>query len=421
MHHFTYKNGHLHAEDVAISTIAKAVGTPFYCYSTATLERHYKVFDNALSALDHLVCYALKANSNQAVIKTLADLGAGMDVVSEGELRRALSAGVAPEKICFAGVGKTREEMAFALKTGIFSFNIESEPELEALASVATELGRTAHIAIRINPDVDAKTHAKIATGKAENKFGIPYARARDIYDQARALEGLEASGIHMHIGSQITDLTPFNNAFQLMRDLVLDLRAQGHNITHVDLGGGLGIPYHEEEKMPPHPDDYAKPIKENLGDLDLKFLFEPGRMITGNAGILVSSVLYLKRGTNKNFLIVDAAMNDLIRPTLYEAYHQIIPVNEQAANAPQSIMDIVGPVCETGDFLGENRTFYELNNGEMIAVLSSGAYGAVQSGNYNSRLAIPEVMVKGEEFAVIRPRTTYEDLINLDQLPTWL
>ena len=421
MHHFTYKNGHLHAEDVAISTIAKAVGTPFYCYSTATLERHYKVFDNALSALDHLVCYALKANSNQAVIKTLADLGAGMDVVSEGELRRALSAGVAPEKICFAGVGKTREEMAFALKTGIFSFNIESEPELEALASVATELGRTAHIAIRINPDVDAKTHAKIATGKAENKFGIPYARARDIYNQARALEGLEASGIHMHIGSQITDLTPFNNAFQLMRDLVLDLRDQGHNITHVDLGGGLGIPYHEEEKMPPHPDDYAKLIKENLGDLNLKFLFEPGRMITGNAGILVSSVLYLKRGTNKNFLIVDAAMNDLIRPTLYEAYHQIIPVNEQAANTPQSIMDIVGPVCETGDFLGENRTFYELNNGEMIAVLSSGAYGAVQSGNYNSRLAIPEVMVKGEEFAVIRPRTTYEDLINLDQLPTWL
>lgn len=421
MHHFTYKNGQLHAENVPISTIAEAVGTPFYCYSTATLERHYKVFDKALEGLDHIICYALKANSNQAVIKTLVNLGAGMDVVSEGELRRALKAGVEPKKICFAGVGKTRAEMAAALEAGILSFNIESEPELETLSQVATSLGKTASVAIRINPDVDAKTHAKIATGKAENKFGIPYERAHAIYARAGALEGIEPHGIHMHIGSQITDLTPFDNAFRLLRELVIALRAEGHPITHVDLGGGLGIPYHEDEAAPPHPDDYARIIRENLGDQNLTFLFEPGRMITGNAGILVASVLYLKQAANKDFLIIDAAMNDLIRPTLYEAYHQIIPVAEADSTIQSRKMDIVGPVCETGDYLGQDRNFPALEPGAMLAILSSGAYGAVQSGTYNSRPLVPEVMVKGDEFAVIRPRPPIEDLINQDKLPDWL
>jgi len=421
MHHFTYKNGVLHAEDVSIQTIAKEVGTPFYCYSTATLERHYNIFDQSLSDFDHLICYALKANSNQAVIKTLANLGAGMDVVSEGEMHRALKAGVSPKKICFAGVGKTKAEMTAALNANILSFNIESEPELEALSQVASALGKTAHIAIRINPDVDAKTHAKISTGKAENKFGIAYEQAKQIYAKAATLEGINAHGIHMHIGSQITDLTPFKNAFKLLRELVFELRANGHNITHADLGGGLGIPYKDEEQAPPHPQNYAQIIKETIGDLGLTLIFEPGRLITGNAGILVSKVIYLKNGTAKDFLIVDAAMNDLIRPTLYEAYHQIIPVCEQANDTPKRLMDVVGPVCETGDFLAENRQLPQLAPDDLIAVLSAGAYGAVQSGTYNSRLLIPEVMVKESDFAVIRPRPTYEDLISQDKLPAWL
>jgi len=421
MHHFTYKNGVLHAEDVSLTNIANEVGTPFYCYSSATLERHYTVFEQSLSELDHLICYALKANSNQAVIKTLSNLGAGMDVVSEGEMHRALKAGVSPKKICFAGVGKTKAEMTAALNANILSFNIESEPELHALSQVASALGKTAHIAIRINPDVDAKTHAKISTGKAENKFGIAYEQARQIYATAAKLDGIDPHGIHMHIGSQITDLSPFKNAFKLLRELILALRDDGHNITHADLGGGLGIPYEETEQSPPHPQKYAQIIKDTLGDLDLTFIFEPGRLITGNAGILVSKVLYLKQGSAKDFLIVDAAMNDLIRPTLYEAYHQIIPVNEQANDTPKRTMDVVGPVCETGDFLAENRELAQLAPDDLIAVLSAGAYGAVQAGTYNSRLLVPEVMVKGKDFAVIRPRPTYEDLINQDQLPTWL
>ena len=421
MHHFTYKNGVLHAEDVSIETIAKAVGTPFYCYSTATLERHYQVFAEALSAFDHIICYALKANSNQAVIKTLANLGAGMDVVSEGEMHRALKAGVSPDKICFAGVGKTKTEMAAALNAGILSFNIESEPELVALSDVATQLGKTANIAIRINPDVDAKTHAKISTGKAENKFGIPFEHASEIYKTAASLKNIVPNGIHMHIGSQITDLNPFEGAFRLMRELVQRLRSEGHPITHVDLGGGLGIPYEEDASPPPHPKDYAAFIEKHLGDLGLTLIFEPGRMITGNAGILVAKVLYNKTGKDKNFLIIDAAMNDLIRPTLYEAYHQIIPVTEASTTNPAHLTDVVGPVCETGDFLAENRTLPNLEPEEMIAVLSAGAYGAVQSGTYNSRLLIPEVMVKGEDFAIIRERPSYDELINLDTLPQWL
>jgi len=424
MHHFTYKNGVLHAEDVSLQTIAAHVGTPFYCYSSATLERHYTVFDQALEGFDHLICYALKANSNQAVIKTLAQLGAGMDVVSEGEMLRAIAAGVPPEKICFAGVGKTRQEMGAALEANILSFNVESEPELHALSEVASGLGKTAHVAIRINPDVDAKTHAKIATGKAENKFGIPFEHAREIYKTAATLDGIAANGVHMHIGSQITDLTPFKNAFKLMRELVLTLREDGHEITHVDLGGGLGIPYKETDPVPPHPHDYAAIIQDAIGDLNVKLIFEPGRMITGNAGILVSEVIFLKKGSDKDFLIVDAAMNDLIRPTLYEAYHQIIPVaqdDQDNQDSPARLMDVVGPVCETGDFLAQDRMMPELAPGSLIAVLSSGAYGAVQASTYNSRLLIPEVMVKDDQFCVIRPRPSYDDLINQDQLPSWL
>lgn len=421
MHHFTYKEGALHAEDVPMTKIADAVGTPFYCYSTATLERHYKVFDEALKRFDHLICYALKANSNQAVIKTLANLDAGMDVVSGGELQRALTAGVAANKICFSGVGKTRDEMTYALQSGILSFNVESEPELETLSEVATYLGLTANIAIRVNPDVDAKTHAKISTGKAENKFGVPFTEAQNIYARAASLTGLNPHGVHMHIGSQITDLTPFENAFRLMRELVTSLRSDGHDITHIDLGGGLGIPYEETAALPPHPDRYADIIERTVGDLGATLIFEPGRLIAGNAGILVSKALYYKEGEDKDFLIIDAAMNDLIRPTLYEAYHQILPVEEEKANNPKCLMDVVGPVCETGDFLAENRELPRLEADDLIAILSAGAYGAVQSCTYNSRPLIPEVMVKGSEFAVIRPRPPLEELINQDQLPTWL
>lgn len=421
MHHFTYINGALHAEAVPLKTIAKEVGTPFYCYSNATLERHYTVFDNAFKNVDHLVCYAIKANSNQAVIKTLASLGAGMDVVSEGELHRALKAGVDPQKICFSGVGKTKSEMATALQAGILSFNVESEPELEALSEVASSLDKTASIAIRINPDVDAKTHAKISTGKAENKFGIPYARAKEIYAHAASLKGISPHGVHMHIGSQITDLTPFDNAFRLMHELVTMLRAEGHNITHIDLGGGLGIPYEEDAPTPPHPDEYAKIIENAIGDLDATLIFEPGRLITGNAGILVSKVLYLKQGAAKDFLIIDSAMNDLIRPTLYEAYHQILPVLESQNQLPKKLMDVVGPVCETGDFLAENRKLPPMQSDDLLAVLSAGAYGAVQSCTYNTRLLIPEVLVKGDKYTVIRPRQSYDDLIDQDQIPDWL
>lgn len=421
MHHFNYKEGALYAEGVPLETIAKAVGTPFYCYSSATLTRHYQVFEQAFAKLDHLICYALKANSNQAVIKTLANLGAGMDVVSEGELIRALRAGVSADKICFSGVGKTRAEMAAALNANILSFNIESEPELHVLSEVASGLEKTANIAIRINPDVDAKTHAKISTGKAENKFGIPFEQARSIYTTAAQLPSIRVTGIHMHIGSQITSLDPFENAFKLLRELVLDLRSDGHNISHIDLGGGLGIPYSEDGDLPPHPEDYAKVISDAIGDLDAKLIFEPGRLIAGNAGVLVTTVLYHKKGTDKDFLIVDAAMNDLIRPTLYDAHHDVKPLNEEQDQSPTTLMDIVGPVCETGDFICQNRQLPAWQPGERLAIMSAGAYGAVLSSTYNSRLAVPEVMVNGENYEVIRPRKSYDDLIGLDVVPTWL
>jgi len=421
MHHFAYRDGVLHAEDVSLARVAAEVGTPFYCYSTATLERHYRVLQQAFAGLDPLICYAIKANSNQAVIATLGRLGAGMDVVSEGELRRARAAGVTADRIIFAGVGKTREEMACALGEGILGFNVESEPELEALSEVAAGLGLTARVALRVNPDVDAKTHAKISTGKAENKFGIPFQDAPRLYDRARNLPGIKVAGIHMHIGSQITDLQPFRDAFRLMRDLVGTLRAAGHALEHLDLGGGLGVPYHSGNDIPPSPQAYADVVRETVGGLGLKIALEPGRMIVANAGVLVSRVIYAKHGSGKTFTIVDAAMNDLIRPTLYEAEHEIWPVREDAGRKPPIVQDIVGPVCETGDYLALNRKLPPFAPGDLLAFMTAGAYGAAMSSTYNSRLLVPEVLVKGGDHAVVRPRPSYDDLIALDRLPEWL
>ncbi|MGC4026638.1 MAG: diaminopimelate decarboxylase [Mesorhizobium sp.] len=421
MNHFEYRDGVLHAEDVPVPQIAAAVGTPFYCYSTATLTRHYRVFSEAFNGLDSLVCYAMKANSNQAVLRTLAKLGAGADVVSEGELRRALAAGIPASKIMFSGVGKTPHEMDFGLEAGIYCFNVESEPELELLSKRAVKAGRTANISVRINPDVDAKTHKKIATGKAENKFGIPWKRAREVYANAAKLPGIKVVGIDMHIGSQITDLQPFDSAFALLAELVATLKADGHAIEHIDLGGGLGVPYHFDNSPPPLPDEYAQIVKKHTTELDVKVIFEPGRLIAGNAGILVAEVIYVKEGEAKNFVIVDAAMNDLIRPTLYEAFHEIRPVVQTAASGPRIRADIVGPVCETGDFLAQDRDLPELKSGDLIAVGTAGAYGAVQAGTYNTRLLVPEVLVDGDRFHVVRPRPSYEELIGLDSMPDWL
>ena len=420
MHHFAYKNGVLHAEDVAIDMLAQRVGTPFYCYSTATLERHYRVLTQAFRDIDHLICFAVKSNSNQAVLKTMSAMGAGMDVVSEGELRRALAAGVPANRIIFAGVGKTREEMAAALRAGIAGFNVESAPELELLSEVATGLGTTADIAIRVNPDVDAKTHAKISNGKSENKFGVPFLEAPALYARARAQPGIRVAGVHMHIGSQITDLQPFRDAFQLLRELVEALRADGHDLKHVDIGGGLGVPYRADSDPPPHPEDYAQLVREELGGLGLKIVLEPGRMIAGNAGILVTRVLYVKEGAARRFTIVDAAMNDLIRPTLYEAHHDIWPVGEAAGVHDLYVQDIVGPVCETGDYLALDRPLPDFRPGDLIAVMTAGAYGAVMSSTYNSRPLVPEVLVKGADAAIVRPRLTLEDLIALDRLAPW-
>ncbi|EKF17794.1 diaminopimelate decarboxylase [Nitratireductor pacificus] len=421
MNHFEYRDGVLHAEDVSVQAIAAAVGTPFYCYSTATLTRHYRIFSEAFSGLDALVCYAMKANSNQAVLKTLARLGAGMDVVSEGELRRALAAGVPADRILFSGVGKTASEMDFALRAGILCFNVESKPELELLSARATALGLTANVSLRINPDVDARTHRKISTGKAENKFGIAWKEARAAYARAAELPGLKVSGIDMHIGSQITELQPFDDAFALLTELTETLRADGHAIEHVDLGGGLGVPYAEDGDQPPLPEAYAAVVRKHVTKLGLKVMLEPGRLIAANAGILVSEVLFRKDGEAKNFVIVDAAMNDLIRPTLYEAFHTIRPVRQAAADAPRMTADVVGPVCETGDYLALDRTLPELRPGDLIAIGTAGAYGAVQASTYNSRPLVPEVLVSGDRFHVVRARPTYEQLLALDSLPDWL
>jgi diaminopimelate decarboxylase len=421
MHHFAYHNGAMRAEDVDLGALAREVGTPFYCYSSATIERHYRVFSEAFADLPALVCYAVKANSNQAVLTTLAQAGAGMDVVSEGELRRARASGVPGQKIIFSGVGKTRAEMALGLDEDILCFNVESEPELEVLSQVATARGTLARIAIRVNPDVDARTHHKISTGKSENKFGIPISRARDVYARAKALPGLIVTGVDMHIGSQIVDLAPFDEAFALLADFVRTLRADGHAIDHVDLGGGLGIPYRRDNDPPPDPVAYAEIVRRRTKGLDCQLFFEPGRLIVGNAGILVTSVIYVKQGADKTFLIVDAAMNDLIRPTLYDAYHEILPVAEPHRDARRLHADVVGPVCESGDYLALDRDLPEAAAGDLLAVMTAGAYGAVQAGAYNSRLLIPEVLVKGADYAVVRPRPSYEDLIGQDKIPPWL
>ena len=420
MHYFTYRDGVLHAEAVNLETLATAVKTPFYCYSSATLERHYKVFAGAFADVPSLVCYAMKANSNVAVIKTLARLGAGADVVSGGELKRALAAGIAPGKITFSGIGKTEEELAFAVDTGILCINVESEAELDMLSPIAAAKGRMMHIAVRVNPDVDPKTHRKIATGKAENKFGIPISRAREVYARAAKLPGIKVAGVDMHIGSQITDLDPFSDAFALLADFVRMLRADGHTISHVDLGGGLGIPYRDDSEPPPDPEAYASVVKRATRDLGCTLIFEPGRLIAGNAGILVTRVILLKSGEAKNFIVVDAAMNDLIRPTLYEAHHEIWPVQQSAANK-RIRADVVGPVCESGDFLALDRDMPQVAPGALLAVMSAGAYGAVQAGTYNTRALVPEVLVKGGEWAVVRPRLDADELIALDRSAPWL
>ena len=421
MHHFAYRNGVLHAEAVNLASLAQAVGTPFYCYSTATLERHYRVFAGAFADVPSLVCYSLKANSNQAVIATLAKLGAGADVVSGGELKRALAAGVPRDKIMFSGIGKTAAELALAIDENVLCVNVESEPEIELLSAIAVGKGRTVDISVRVNPDVDAKTHAKIATGRAEDKFGIPISGARAVYAKAAKLPGLRVAGVDMHIGSQITELSPFGDAFALLSDFVRTLRGDGHTISHVDLGGGLGIPYREDNEPPPDPSAYAEVVKRATRGLNCKLIFEPGRVIVGNAGILVTRVLYLKRGEAKTFVIVDAGMNDLIRPTLYEAHHEIQPVIEPSPGAQHLTADVVGPVCESGDFLALGRDIAEAQPGDLLAVMTAGAYGAVQAGTYNTRPLIPEVLVRDGEWALVRSRLDADQLISLDKLPPWL
>jgi diaminopimelate decarboxylase len=421
MDHFLYRDGALYAEDVPLSEIAASVGTPFYVYSTATLERHFKLFDEALDGLDHLVCYAMKAASNQAILKTLAALGAGMDVVSGGEYARAIAAGVSGDKIVFSGVGKTRTEVRDALTGGIRQFNVESEPEMQVISEIATELGTTAPITIRVNPDVDAKTHAKIATGKSENKFGIPISRAREVYALAASLPGLKVIGIDVHIGSQLTDLAPFEAAYAKVADLTEQLRADGHEITRLDLGGGLGIPYTQSNDAPPLPVDYGAMVKRTLGHLGCEIEIEPGRLIAGNAGLMVSEVIYVKQGEDREFLIIDGAMNDLIRPAMYDAYHDIIPVIEPTPGTEQTPYDIVGPVCESGDTFAKGRDLPPLKAGDLVAFRSAGAYGAVMSSEYNTRPMIPEVLVKGDQFAVIRSRPTFDEMINRDTIPEWL
>ena len=420
MHHFAYRDGVLHAEAVNLDALAAAVGTPFYCYSTATLTRHYKVFADAFADVRALVCYAMKANSNQAIVTTLAKLGAGADVVSGGELKRARLAGIPPEKIMFSGIGKTASELASAVDEEILCVNVESEAELELLSSIASAKGRAARISIRVNPDIDARTHHKIATGKAENKFGIPISRAREIYAWAAKLKGLEVAGVDMHIGSQITELDPFGNAFALLAEFVRVLRSDGHRISHVDLGGGLGIPYRDDNEPPPHPEAYAEVVKRATRDLDCRLIFEPGRLLVGNAGILVTRVLFVKHGEAKNFVVVDAAMNDLIRPTLYDAHHEIWSV-EKKPSGRRFRADVVGPVCESGDFLAVDREMMEPAEGALLAVMSAGAYGAVQAGTYNTRALVPEILVKGDEWALIRPRLEVDQLIALDRMPDWL
>lgn len=421
MDHFLYRDGALFAENVPVAEIAAAVGTPFYVYSSATLLRHFRLFDDALDGMEHLVCFAMKSNSNQAVLKLLGDAGAGMDVVSGGEYLRAKAAGVSGDKIVFSGVGKTADEMRLALTGGVRQFNVESEPEMRRLSEVAISLGMVAPITVRVNPDVDAKTHEKISTGKKGDKFGIPIDRASEVYALAASLPGLKVVGIDVHIGSQLTQLEPFELAYEKVKDLTIQLRAEGHEIIRLDLGGGLGIPYERSNQAPPLPTDYGAMVKRVLGDLDVEIEIEPGRLISGNAGIMVSKVIYLKEGADRQFLIIDGAMNDLVRPAMYGAYHDIIPVNERPAGAQSATYDIVGPICESGDTFAKGRSMAAVAQDELIAFRSAGAYGAVMSSEYNSRPLIPEVLVQGDQFAVIRQRPTFDEMINRDTIPDWL
>lgn len=421
MDHFLYRNGELFAEDVPVAEIARAVGTPFYVYSTATFVRHFNLLTEALAGMDHLICYAMKANGNLAILKLMGELGAGIDVVSIGEYEKARVAGVPGERIVFSGVGKTAEEMRRALQGGIRQFNVESEPEMRLLSRVATDLGQTAPITIRVNPDVDARTHAKIATGKSENKFGIPITKARAVYAEAARLPGIKVIGIDVHIGSQLTDLDPYRAAFAKVAELTEALRNDGHDITRLDLGGGLGIPYERSNKAPPLPIEYGQVIRDTVGHLGCEIEIEPGRLIAGNAGIMVSSVIYLKEGEGRDFLILDGAMNDLIRPAMYEAYHDIVAVTEPTPGQEPKPVDIVGPVCESGDTFAKQRLMPTLGAGDLVAFRSAGAYGAVMASEYNGRPLIPEVLVDGDQFAVIRPRPSLEEMINRDKLPPWM
>ena len=417
MNHFAYKGGELHAEDVPLREIAKAVGTPFYCYSLATLQRHYRVYADAFAAQKHLICFSTKANSNLAVLRALANEGSGADIVSGGELRRAMEAGIPGKRIVFSGVGKTEEEIGLGLDAGVLLFNVESEMELEAIARVAAARGKRAPIAIRINPDIDAKTHPYISTGLKKNKFGIPLDAARRAYARAKALPALEVLGVDCHIGSQLTEIGPFVEAVRKVRAFAEELRAEGHEIRYLDLGGGLGISYQGEE--PPHPSELAPHITRELEGFDATLILEPGRVIVGNAGILVARVIYLKPGDTKSFVIVDAAMNDLVRPSLYGSYHEVRPVLEGAPGETQ--VDVVGPICESGDFLAKDRHLADVQPGELVALMSAGAYGFTMSSNYNTRPRVAEVLVAGDRFHVVRRRETYADLVRGESIPTFL
>ena len=419
MNQFHYVNGTLHAEGVPLDRLAAAMGTPFYCYSSAMLTERYRAFADSFDGRRATICYSLKANSNQAVVATFAKLGAGADVVSEGELRRALAAGIPAERIVFAGVGKTEAEMAAGIDVGIWQFNVESLPELETLDRVARSKGQRVRVALRVNPDVDARTHKKIATGKAENKFGIDLGRVREIYARAGAMAGIEVHGLAVHIGSQLTDLAPYRAAFSKIAALTAELRADGRRVEHLDLGGGIGIAYRDEAT--PAIEDYARVVDETVGNLGCQLVFEPGRWIVGPAGLLVTRVIYVKHGVDRSFVIVDAAMNDLIRPTLYDAYHPILPVAEPASDAPVRRFDVVGPICETGDFFAHERPLPPLAAGDLLVLASAGAYGAVMASSYNSRPLVPEVLVQRENHAIVRARPSYDDIIHMDRLPHWL
>jgi diaminopimelate decarboxylase len=419
MSFFHYQGGQLHAEQVPLARIAAEVGTPFYCYSDGALRTAYEEFAAAIAGLPAIICYSLKANNNLAIVRTLASLGAGADVVSEGELRCALAAGVPEDRIVFAGVGKTAPEMAAGLDADIRQFNVESLPELHLLNQVALERGRKARVALRINPDVDARTHASISTGKAENKFGIELGQAQAAYAEAARLPGIEVSGLAVHIGSQLTEIEPYRLAFAKMAALANELRQAGLSIREIDVGGGLGIAYADE--IAPSIREYAAAVKETVGALGLPLIFEPGRRIVGTIGVLVTRVIYVKDGVSRNFLIVDAAMNDLIRPALYDAYHAIMPVAEPGSDAPTRKVDIVGPICESTDRLAEQRAMPPVAANDLLAICSTGAYGAVMASTYNLRRPAPEVMVRGHEYAIVRQRPEYQAIMERDRLPGWL